>query len=148
LFNELINLWNTLREKLQPTRVLADRNLTRYLTVNRDIGMSASPWIIDVDPISARPSGEDEDLVKEQAQIDQVPQGLGTSGAQVPNTSPTSPRLPQREIGWNDTPWQEDIFDDNEDMQAVRTSIVTISVAFMVCLLAMSSLTIYCCNFT
>jgi hypothetical protein len=37
--------------------------------------------------------------------------------------------LPQREIDWNDTPWQEDIFDDNEDMQVVWTDIITINVA-------------------
>jgi hypothetical protein len=56
--------------------------------------------------------------------------------------------LPQREIGWNDTPWQEDIFDDNEDMQAVQTSIVAINVALMVSLLTMSFLMMYCCNVT
>jgi hypothetical protein len=66
-----------------------------------------------------------------------VPPGLGTSGAHVPNSSPSSSRLPRREINWNDTPWQEDIFDDNEDMQAVQTSIVTINVALTI---AMSSL--------
>jgi hypothetical protein len=35
--------------------------------------------------------------------------------------------LPQRSINWNHTPWQEDWFDDNEDMQALRTSIATIN---------------------
>jgi hypothetical protein len=70
-----------------------------------DVGTSASPRIINVDPISARPGGVDEDLVRDQAQIDQVPQGSGTSGAQVPDSSPSSPRLPLREIDWNDTPW-------------------------------------------
>jgi hypothetical protein len=35
--------------------------------------------------------------------------------------------LPQRTINWNHTPWQEDWFEDNEDMQALRTSIVTIN---------------------
>jgi hypothetical protein len=34
------------------------------------IGTSASPRIIDVDPISSRPAGDDDDLVKDQAQID------------------------------------------------------------------------------
>jgi hypothetical protein len=43
--------------------------------------------------------------------------------------------LPRREIDWNDTPWQEDIFDDNEGMQAVRSAIVTINVALKVSLL-------------
>jgi hypothetical protein len=59
-----------------------------------DVGTSASPQIIDVDPISARPSGVDAGLVRDQAQIDQAPQGPGTSGAQVPDSSPSSPRLP------------------------------------------------------
>jgi hypothetical protein len=40
--------------------------------------------------------------------------------------------LSRGEIDWNNTPWQEDIFDDNEDMQALRTSIVTINVALTV----------------
>jgi hypothetical protein len=30
-------------------------------------------------------------------------------------------------MDWNDTPWQDDIFEDDEDMQAMRTSIVTIN---------------------
>jgi hypothetical protein len=34
--------------------------------------MSASPKVIDMDPISARPSGMEEDLIRDQAQIDQV----------------------------------------------------------------------------
>jgi hypothetical protein len=97
-----------------------------------DIGTPTSPRIIDVDPISARPGGVDDDLVKDQAQIDQASGGPGTSGAQVPDFSPTSPRLSRREIDWNNTPWQEDIFDDNKDMQALRTSIVTINVALTV----------------
>jgi hypothetical protein len=46
-------------------------------------------------------------------------------------------RLPRREIDWNDTPWQDDIFEDNEDMQAMHTSIVTISHALTVGLLTM-----------
>jgi hypothetical protein len=45
-----------------------------------------------------------------------------------------SPRLPRREIDWNNTPWQDDIFDDNEDMQALWTSIVTIDMALTVSL--------------
>jgi hypothetical protein len=35
--------------------------------------------------------------------------------------------VPWRTINWNHTPWQEDWFEDNEDMQALRTSIVTIN---------------------
>jgi hypothetical protein len=40
--------------------------------------------------------------------------------------------LPRREINWNHTPWQEDWFEDNEDMQALWTSIVTINTALTV----------------
>jgi hypothetical protein len=29
------------------------------------------------------------------------------------------------EMDWNGTPWQEDIFDDNEDMLVVRSAILT-----------------------
>jgi hypothetical protein len=56
--------------------------------------MLSSPRVIDVDSISVRPGGMEEDLAKDQAQIDQAPQGPGTSGAQVPDSSPSSPRLP------------------------------------------------------
>jgi hypothetical protein len=84
-------------------------------TIVGDIGATVSPRIIDVDPISARPT-EVDDLVKDQPQIDQAPGGPGTSGAQVPESSSSSPRLPCREINWNGTPWQDDIFEDNEDM--------------------------------
>jgi hypothetical protein len=90
------------------------------------VGATTSPRVIDVDPINARPTGA-EDLVKDQPQIDQAPGGPGTYGAQVPQSSSSSSRLPQREINWNHTPWQDDIFEDNEDMQALRTSIVTIN---------------------
>jgi hypothetical protein len=110
--------------------------------------MPASPRIIDVDPISSRPAGADDDRVKDQAQIDQAPGGPGMSGAEVPDFSPTSPRLLRREIDWNNTPWQDDIFDDNEDMQALRTSIVTINEELTVGLLTMYFLKKYllkCC---
>jgi acyl carrier protein phosphodiesterase len=87
--------------------------------------------IIDVDPISAVPGGA-EDLVRDQPQIDLAPEGPETSGAQVPPSSSSSPRLPRRSINWNHTPWQEDWFEDNEDMQALRTSIITINNALSV----------------
>jgi hypothetical protein len=101
-----------------------------------DVKAMTSPRIIDVDPISARPAGAD-DLVKDQPQIDQAPRGPGTSGAQVPESSSSSLRLPRREIDWNGTPWQDDIFEDNEDMQELQTSIVTINHALTVSLLTM-----------
>jgi hypothetical protein len=90
--------------------------------------------IIDVDPIRTVPRGG-EDLVGDQPQIDLAPGGPETSGAQVPPSSFSSPRLTRRSINWNPTPWQEDWFKDNEDMQAVRTSIVTINNALTVSVL-------------
>jgi hypothetical protein len=97
----------------------------------RDIKARVSPVVIDVDPISTVPGGTD-DLVRDQPQIDLAPKGPGTSGAQVPPSSSSSPRLPQRTINWNHTPWQEDWFEDNEDMHAFHTSIVTINCALTV----------------
>jgi hypothetical protein len=85
----------------------------------------------------------EEDLVKDQAQIDQAQKGPRTSGAQVPDSSPSSPRLPRREIDWNDTPGQEDIFDDNEDIRAVRNTIVTLNIALMVSFLIVLFLTTF-----
>jgi hypothetical protein len=73
----------------------------------------------------------------DQPQIDQAPRGPGTAGAHVPESSTSSPRLAQREIDWTNTPWQDDIFEDNKDMQALRTSIVTINHTLTVSLLTM-----------
>jgi hypothetical protein len=101
-----------------------------------DVGVKTSPRVIDVDPISAKPAGA-EDLIRDQPQIDPAPRGLGTSGVQVPESSCSSLRLPRWEIILNGAPWQDDIFEDNEDVQALRTSIVTINNALMVSLLTM-----------
>jgi hypothetical protein len=46
----------------------------------------------------------EEDLVRDQAQIDQAPKGPGTYGAQVFDSSSSSPRLLRWGIDWNDTP--------------------------------------------
>jgi hypothetical protein len=53
------------------------------------------------------------------------------TGCDTPSSS-SSPWLPRRTIIWNRTPWQEDWFEDNEDMQALGTSIVTINNALTV----------------
>jgi hypothetical protein len=68
-----------------------------------DVGATVSPRIINVDPISARPAKAD-DLVMDQPLIDQAPGGPRTFGAQVPESSSSSLRLPRREINWNGTP--------------------------------------------
>jgi hypothetical protein len=99
-----------------------------------DVGATTSPTITDVDPIQTVPGGA-EGVVGDQPQIDLATGGPETSGAQVPPSSSSSPRLSRRSINWNQTPWQEDWFEDNEDMQALRTSIVTINNALtMSCL--------------
>jgi hypothetical protein len=90
------------------------------------VRVTTFPTVVDVDPINVVPVGV-EDLVRDQPQIDLAPGGLGTSGAQVPQPLSSCPRLPRRSINWNHTPWQEDWFEDNEDMQALRTGIITIN---------------------
>jgi hypothetical protein len=100
-------------------------------TSTGDVRPTTSPTIIDIDPISAGPVGA-EDLVRDQPQIDQAPEGPGTSGMQVPQPLSSSLRLPLRSINWNHTPWQENWFEDNEEMQALRTNIVTINTALTV----------------
>jgi hypothetical protein len=94
-----------------------------------DVGATTLPGVIDVHPINAQPA---KDLVRDQPQIDQGPVGPGTSSVQVPPASSSSARLPRREINWNHTPWQQDWFEDNEDMRALQASIVTINNALTV----------------
>jgi hypothetical protein len=62
-----------------------------------DVKATPPSEVIDVDPISVRPA-EAEDLVRDQPQIDQAPGGPGTSSAQVPQSSSSSPKLPRRKI--------------------------------------------------
>jgi hypothetical protein len=73
-------------------------------TSTGDVKVTTSSIIIDVDPIKTVPGGA-EDVVGDQPQIDLAPGGQETSGAQVPPSSSSSPRLPQRSINWNHTPW-------------------------------------------
>jgi hypothetical protein len=72
-----------------------------------DIGVTASPTIIDADPIRTVPGGG-EDLVGDEPQIDLALGGPETSSAQIPPSSSSSPKLPRCTINWNHTPWQED----------------------------------------
>jgi hypothetical protein len=90
------------------------------------IGATTSPTVIDVDPIRVVPDGA-RDVSEDQPQIDLAPGGPEVSGAQVPPSSTSSLRLPRRSINWDHTPWQDDWFEDNEDMRALQTSIVTIN---------------------
>jgi hypothetical protein len=66
-------------------------------------------------------------VAEDQPQIDLVPGDPEASGAQVPQSSTSSLRLPRRSINWDHTPWQDDWFEDNEVMLALQTSIVTIN---------------------
>jgi hypothetical protein len=63
-----------------------------------DIGASTPPPIIDVDPISATPTGADEDLVRDRAQIEQASKDSGTSSTQVANSTSSNPKLTRWEI--------------------------------------------------
>jgi hypothetical protein len=102
-----------------------------------DSRVEASPRIADAagatstGDITSGPVGA-EDLLRDQPQIDQASKGPGTSGMQVPQPLSSSLRLPLRSINWNHTPWQENWFEDNEEMQALRTNIVTINTALTV----------------
>jgi hypothetical protein len=91
-----------------------------------EVGATTSPAIVDVDPIRAVPGGT-EDVAGDQPQIDLAPGGPEASGAQVPPSSTSSLRLPRRSINWDHTSWQDDWFEDNEEMRALQTSIVTIN---------------------
>jgi hypothetical protein len=88
--------------------------------------VTTSPIVVDVDSIRAVPDGA-RDVAEDQPQIDLAPGGLGVSGAQVPPSSTSSLRLPRRAINWDHTPWQDDWFEDNEDVRALQTSIATIN---------------------
>jgi hypothetical protein len=122
----------------------SSREFLRIEPLKRVVQWKEPQWADPVDPSINRAAWDGvDDLVKDQPQIDQAPRGPGTSGAQVPDSSSWSLRLPGREIDWNDTPWQDDIFKDNEDMQALRTSIVTINHTLTVSLLTMYFVSMY-----
>jgi hypothetical protein len=91
-----------------------------------EVEATTSPTVVDVDPIRVVPDGA-KDVAEDQPQIDLVPGGPEASGAQVPPSSTSSLRLPRRSINWDHTPWQDDWFEDNEDIWALQTSIVTIN---------------------
>jgi hypothetical protein len=96
-----------------------------------EVGVTTSPTVVDVDPIRAVPDGA-KDVAKDQPQINLAPGGPEASSAQVPPSSTSSPRLPRRSINWDHTPWRDNWFEDNEDMRALQTSIVTINHALIV----------------
>jgi hypothetical protein len=73
-----------------------------------------------------------KDVAEDQPQIDLAPGGPEASGAQVPPSSTSNLRLPRRSINLGHTPWHDDWFEDNEDMQALQTNIVTINHALIV----------------
>jgi hypothetical protein len=91
-----------------------------------EVRATTSPTVIDVDSIRAVPDGV-KDVAEDQPQIDLAPGGPEASGAQVPPSSTSSLRLPRRSINWDHNPWQDDWFEDNEDMRALQTNIVTIN---------------------
>jgi hypothetical protein len=42
------------------------------------------------------------------------------------------PSMGRRDVDWNGTPWEGDIFKDEEDMKEVRRAILTLNQAFAV----------------
>jgi hypothetical protein len=90
------------------------------------VGATTFPTVVDIDPIRVVPDGA-RDMAEDQPQIDLAPGGPGVSGAQVPPSSTSSLQLPRQSINWDHTPWQDDWFEDNEDMRALHTSIITIN---------------------
>jgi hypothetical protein len=96
-----------------------------------EVRATTSPTVVDVDPIRVVPD-EAKDMAEDQPQIDLAPGGPEAPDAQVPPSSTSSLRLPRRSINWDHTPWQDDWFEDNEDMRALQTSIVTINNALIV----------------
>jgi hypothetical protein len=95
------------------------------------VGATTSPTVVDVDPIRVVPDGA-RDVVEDQPQIDLALRGPEAYGTQVPPSSTSRLRLPRRSINSDHTPWQDDWFEDNEDMQALQTSIITIKHALIV----------------
>jgi hypothetical protein len=83
-----------------------------------EVGATTSPTVVDVDPIRAIPDGA-KNVAEDQPQTDLAPGGPEASGAQVPPSSTSSLRLPHRSLNWDHTPWQDDCFEDNEDMRAL-----------------------------
>jgi hypothetical protein len=55
-----------------------------------------------------------------------------TTAEVVPGSTLTAQGLKRGEINCNDTPWAEDIFDDDKDMKEVRRAILTLNKAYMV----------------
>jgi hypothetical protein len=51
--------------------------------------------------------------------------------------------LRRREIDWNGIHWQEDVFDDNEDLMVVQNAILTLNEALTVSLSLVLFLTVY-----
>jgi hypothetical protein len=114
------------------TRVGSSLHTTEGLETSvGEVGATTSPTVVEVDPIRAVPDGA-KDVAEDQPQIDLASGGPEASGTQVPPSSTPSLRLPRRSINWDHTPWQEDWFEDNEDMRALQTSIVTINHALIV----------------
>jgi hypothetical protein len=68
----------------------------------------------------------------DQAQIEQPQQDPETVGGEVPGSTLTGPRLGRRDIDWNGSPLDEDIFEDDEDMKEVHRVILTLNQAFTI----------------
>jgi hypothetical protein len=96
------------------------------------LGMSTPPPIIKVDLINTVPSTSAQDPAVDQAQIEQPQQDPKTASGEVPGSTSMGHNFGRRDIDWNDTPWEGDIFEDDEDMKEVRRAILTLNQAFTI----------------
>lgn len=95
-------------------------------------GTSASPPIIDVDPINSMSGTSTQGLTADPIQIKPSEGNPETTGVQAPGSTSTGPSLRHEDIDWTGTPWEANIFDDDEDMMEVRQSILTLNQSLIV----------------
>jgi hypothetical protein len=97
-----------------------------------DVGTSAPLPFIDVDPINSIPSTSAQGPTMDPAQIEPPQEDLERTGVQAPGLTQTGRSLRQEDIDLTGTPWERDIFEDDEDMKDVRRSILMLNQALTV----------------
>jgi hypothetical protein len=96
------------------------------------LGMLTPSLVIDVDPINTVPSTSAQEPMVDQAQIEQPQQDPKTAGGEALGSTSMGTCLVRWDIDWNGTPWEGDIFKDDEDMKKVHWAILTLNQAFIV----------------
>jgi hypothetical protein len=94
-----------------------------------DVGTSALLPVIEVDPINSTPNTSAQGPTVNPIQIEPPQDDLETTGVQALGPTSTGPSLRREDIDWIDTPWEGDIFEDDEDMKDVCWSILTLNQA-------------------